>query len=351
MRKLKVVTFLSLLIVSFGCSASAQQKTQSSTYQAAADYSASMRGLAVVVMKGERIVFEEYQNGHSAETPHLLASGTKSFSGVLLAAAIEDKLIKSFDEKVADTITEWNNDPRKSKITMRQLLTLTGGLDGGTLGRSPTYSEAIKMATKFEPGEKFEYGPMPFQVFGEVLRRKLAVKNESVMDYLKRRILDPIGLKVADWTMQEGQPNLPSGAYLTAREWLKFGQLLKNGGKWNSKQLIKKSLLDELYVGSKANPNYGLTFWLNRSSDRSARISENRTRLQSLMGDRESETTDISMNGFGKGIPNDAFVAAGAGKQRLYVIPSLDLVVVRQGRQSRFDDEQFLNLLINGKSN
>ena len=170
------------------------------------------------------------------------------------------------------------------------------------------------------------------------------------MDYLRRRILDPIGLKAASWTMQEGQANLPSGASLTAREWLKFGQLLKSGGKWNGKQLIGKNLLDELYVGSKANPNYGLTFWLNETDDRSAKVSENRGRLQALLGDRESETTDISLNGFGAGIPKDAFVAAGAGKQRLYVIPSLDLVVVRQGRQSRFDDEQFLNLLISGKT-
>ena len=163
MDRAKLLVSIAVMLVSLGCSAIAQKKIGMSSYQAAADYSASMRGLSVVVMKGDKIVFEEYQNGHSAETPHLLASGTKSFSGVLLAAAIEDKLVKNFDELVSDIITEWKTDPRKSKMTMRQLLSLTGGLDGGTLGRPPAYSEAFKIATKFEPGENSNMGRFRFR--------------------------------------------------------------------------------------------------------------------------------------------------------------------------------------------
>ncbi len=346
---MKRYILLFLLVFLVNCFSHAQTKAVSDSYSLAADYSRQYRGLSVLVMKGDKVVFEEYQNGHSADTPWMLASGTKSFSGVILAAAIEDKLIKSFDEKVSDTITEWKSDKRKSKITIRQLLSLTSGIDAGAIGRPPSYSEAIKFPTKFEPGEKFEYGPVPFQVFGELMRRKIDPKGEGVMDYLKRRILDPIGLKVANWTMQNGQPNLPSGAFLSAREWIKFGTFLKNGGKWNGKQLVRTKLLDELYTGSKANPNYGLTFWLNRSNSGKADVSENAGRLQQLLGDRESETTDISKNGVGNDVAKDLIMAAGAGKQRLYVIPSLDLVIVRQGRQSRFDDREFLTRLLLGK--
>ncbi|MGQ0540434.1 MAG: serine hydrolase domain-containing protein [Blastocatellia bacterium] len=345
---MKRYLFLFLFVFSINCSSHAQTKTVSGSYSLAADYSRQYRGLSVLVMKGDKVVFEEYQNGHSADTPWMLASGTKSFSGEMLAAAIEDKLVKSFDEKVSDTITEWKNDPRKSKITIRQLLSLTGGIDAGAVGRPPSYSESIKFSAKFEPGEKFEYGPVPFQVFGELMRRKLEPKRESVLNYLKRRVLDPIGLKAANWTMQSGQPNLPSGAFLTAREWIKFGHFLKNGGKLNGKQLIKMKLLDELYVGSKANPNYGITFWLNRSNSGKADVSENVGRLQQLLGERESETTEISRNGVGNDVAKDLYMAAGAGKQRLYVMPSLDLVIVRQGRQSQFDDREFLTRLING---
>lgn len=349
-NKLAIILSFSLALLQ-GCSAYAQKPTTSSksNYQLAADYSAEARGLSVVVMKGDRVVFEEYQNGHSANTPHLLASGTKSFSGVMLAAAIDDGLIKGFDEKVSDTITEWKGDPQRAKITLRQLLSLTSGIDVGQNLRPPAYSSAVKNISKYEPGEKFQYGPAPFQIFGEVMRRKLEPKNESVMEYLKRRIFDPIGLKATQWTMQEGQPNMPSGANLTAREWIKFGQMLKDGGEWNGKQLIKKSLLDELSKGSKANPNYGLTFWLNRSHTGKADVIDTAGRLRNIMGDEDVGTTAISKNGIDKRLPHDIYMAAGAANQRLYIIPSLDMVVVRQGRMTRYDDRKFLSFLLTGK--
>lgn len=352
MRELYKVFVLTLGVVSFACATNAQSAAGISNYRLAADYSSRTRGLSVLVIKGDKIVFEEYQNGHPAETPWMLASGTKSFSGVMLAAAIDDKLIGGFDEKVSDTIIEWKTDPRKSKITVRQLLSLTSGIAPGPNGRPPAYSAAVKSDIKFEPGEKFEYGPVPFQVFGELMRRKLAPKNEGVLDYLKRRVLDPIGLKVARWTMQEGQPNIPSGAFLTAREWAKFGQFLKNGGKWQGKQLIKRSLLDELYVGSKTNPNYGISFWLNRNHSGDAQVAESSARLRQIRGDDDDfGTTAMSKNGVDKMIANDLYMAAGAGNQRLYIIPSQDLVIVRQGRFTRFDDGEFLSLLLTGKSN
>lgn len=342
---MKNALFFSILIatlVGFGCRANAQSKpavSETERHKLAAAYSKEFRGLSVLVMKGDKVIFEEYQNGHSADKPWILASGTKSFSGVMLAAAIEDKIVSSFDEKVSDTIPEWKSDPRKSKITIRQLLSLTSGINAGQIGVVPTYSEAIGSSVKYETGTHFEYGPAPFQIFGELMTRKLKPKNEAVMDYLKRRVLNPIGLNVAFWRMRDGQPLLPQGASLTAREWAKVGVFLKNGGKWNGKQIVKKKLLDELVVGSKTNPAYGLTFWLNNpGTDPAGRP---------MGGGREID--EISDRGIAEGV-KDLYMAAGAGKQRLYVIPSLDMVVVRQGQTSQFDDRAFLGRLLLGKT-
>lgn len=312
-------------------------------FQAAADYSRSTRGLAVLILKNDKVVFEEYQNGHSAETAWMLASGTKSFAGVLLAAAIEDKLISGFDERVAETISEWRSDDLRSKITLRELLSLTSGIGGGTIGIPPSYSDSVNSPAKFAPGDRFQYGPVPFQIFGELLRRKLAPKKETVHEYLKRRILDPLDIKVARWTMQEGQPNLPSGAFLTAREWAKFGTFLKNRGRAGGRQVVNSELLDQLYIGSMANPNYGLTFWLNLSHDRNARAGAGRLdRIRQVIGGGETAMNRVSREGIGRELPADLVMAAGLGNQRLYVVPSLDLVVVRQGRLSDFDDQKFL---------
>ncbi|MEZ5347192.1 MAG: serine hydrolase [Pyrinomonadaceae bacterium] len=359
-KPVKYLSFASLIVFCCFWFAASNTKTngpklntlKADNFRLAADYSRSNRGLSMLVIQNGKVVFEEYHNGHSALKTQLLASGTKSFSGVMFAAAIEDGLIKNFDEKVSDTITEWKTDRRKSQITIRELLTLTSGIESGPNGRPPSYTEAITFESRYEPGTTFEYGPVPFQVFGELMKRKLAARSESVLDYLNRRIFEPIGLSAGNWTMQEGQPNLPSGAYLTTREWAKFGELLINEGRFNGRQVIKATLIRELTKGTKANPNYGLTFWLNKSSDGSANIAESGNRRGQLLRrilNYTPETEQISLKGFGPELSNDIFAAAGAGKQRLYVVPSKQLVIVRQGRQSKFDDGEFLRLLLLGR--
>lgn len=356
------------IVIAVGLSANlfAQGKVTAENFRLATEYSKNARGLSVLVMQGDKIVFEDYQNGHSADEGHTIFSGTKSFSGVMAIAAQQDGLLK-LDEKVSDTITEWKSDPRKSKITIRQLLTLTSGIDTGSNGRPPSYADAVKSPVRYDAGTHFQYGPVPFQTFGEIMRRKLLPKKETVYEYLKRRILDPIGLKVSDWQMNDGQPLLPHGASLTAREWAKFGLLLKNGGKWNGKQLFSKDLLRECITGTKANPAYGITFWLNkpggtgpggnaiggangnaggtgeRAGGRGGLLRE---RLRERLGGRQNTDDVIGAEGItGKG-PKDLYMAAGAGNQRLYIIPSLDLVIVRQGRFAQYDDREFLGLLL-----
>src|SRR6185369_9562200 len=217
-RTIIVITFVSLLLNS--CAVKAQTTkplTEQERFKLAADYSRDHRGLSVLVMKGDKIVFEDYANNATADTPWMLFSGTKSFSGVMLCAAIEDKMISSFDEKVSDTITEWRADKQKSQITIRQLLSLTSGISAGQIRVVPSYSEAISSPMNFE------YGPVPYQTFGELMTRKLKSRNETVMSYMKRRIIEPLGIRVSDWRAPNGQPFLPQGASLTAREWVKFG--------------------------------------------------------------------------------------------------------------------------------
>ena len=138
--------------------------------------------------------------------------------------------------------------------------------------------------------------------------------------------------------MEKGQPLLPQGAGLTAREWVKFGLFLKSGGKWNGKQIIAKKLLDELVVSSPANGAYGMTFWLNHEGKDPRGMS---TRGGGVGG-------EMIENGITEG-GKDLFMAAGAGNQRLYIIPSLDMVYVGQGAFGAWSDREFLSKLLLGK--
>jgi CubicO group peptidase (beta-lactamase class C family) len=287
-------------------------------FKPAADYLRSCNGHALLVYRHGQLVFEDYLNGHRRDDPHRLASGTKSFVGVLAVMAVEDGLLQ-LDEKVADTLTEWKADERKACITIRQLLTLTSGIAGGEVGDVPGYKEAVRLAeAKFPPGEKFQYGPVPFQCFGELLRRKLAPRKETVEGYLKRRLLDPIGLKPASWRKDaDGNPHLPSGAHLTAREWAKFGLFVLNRGSCDGKQLVSEKLLAECFQGTQEHPTYGLTFWLNASDER----------------------------------PRDLVMAAGAGKQKLYIVPSQRLLIVQFAEAPRrFQERELMRLILDGLS-
>ena len=348
MKKIGILAGLAFLAGCLFSSPEPSSAEPAGRFDAAAEYSRNHRGLSFLVVEKGEIVAERYHNGHTRNRSQMLASGTKSFSGVILAAAIEDGLISGFDEKVSDSLPSWRKDPVKAKITLRQLLNLTSGLEGGTFGRPPKYSDAVGRKLTYAPDTTFQYGPNPFQVFGAVMRSKLSKQKETVFEYLDRRILNPIGLEVADWKTREGEIDLPSGAHLTAREWSKFGLFLLNNGKWKGKQIVKKELLRELVEGSDVNPNYGITFWLNRDHTGKAKLPKrNKRGLRRFLP--EPVTDRVSKYGIGPGLPGDVYVAAGFGNQRLYVVPSRNMVVVRQGRQGRFDDKRFLSLVLNGR--
>lgn len=120
-------------------------------FTAAATYSADRRGVSLLAMRRGEVIFEDYPNQGSAARGWELASGTKSFTGVMCAAAIQDRLISSWDERAADTLTEWRNDERR-RITIRHILSLTSGIGGGPIARPPTYADAIAQRSEAAPG-------------------------------------------------------------------------------------------------------------------------------------------------------------------------------------------------------
>jgi CubicO group peptidase (beta-lactamase class C family) len=305
--------------------------------EAARRYSEANGGQAMVVMHDGRIVFEGYGHGGGADRRQTLASGTKSFVGLAAVAAVDDGLIR-LDDKACESLTEWMADPLKSQITYRQLLTLTSGLTPGERGsaiRSPGWKDIVAKPMTGKPGERFEYGAYHLCAFAEALQRRLT--NETFEAYLSRRILRPLGITL-EWRMPcaDGNPQVGGGGAMTARDWARLGEFMRLGGQWNGKQIIRNELLADCLRGTKQNPAYGLTWWLKEPVPDA--ILRDVPILQRDMGDIVKSDR----------LPEDLFLAAGAGKQRLYVIPSMKLVVVRQGSllgSRGFSDATFLDLL------
>jgi CubicO group peptidase (beta-lactamase class C family) len=341
MKKLLFAVLMFMATCTFGVARlDAQVDPSLANCKAAAEYSHSQNGTAVLVMVRGEIVFEDYAPDWTADKPHLLASGTKSFCGVMAACAAHDGLL-NLDEKVADTITEWKEDKQKSQITIRQLLSLCSGIDGGDNGTVPSYKRAVAIANATaEAGEKFSYGPIPFQCFGELMRRKLEPKGESVEAYLHRRVFDPIGMKVGFWRKDaDGNINLPSGAFLTPREWVKFGELVRLDGKWSETEIIPAAILAECFKPSTAQPAYGMTWWLLGDGDESSTEAANGRNLAPKTKRLVEERRKLNFKP-----PADTVAAMGKGKNRCYVIRSREMVVIRMGdSQGReFSDNEFL---------
>lgn len=323
----------SFLIAGASACLATPARAQSANFADAAAYSAERRGVSLLVMRRGEVVYEDYPNEGGRDRGWELASGTKSFTGVMVAAAIQDRLISSWDEPVAETLNEWRDDDRR-RITLRHLLSLTSGIGGGALGRPPTYADAIALPAEAPPGQRFAYGPAPFQIFGEIIRRKT---SGDPLNYLTRRLFAPLEIEPQRWRRgADGMPHMPSGAALTARNWARFGLFVQRGGEGR----VDRAALSECFSASRANPGYGLSFWLLREGlvppGRNVGIE-----IDSEMSERFG---GISM-------------AAGAGDQRLYLVPALDLVIVRQatgilralrrrGQGPRWSDAEFLRLVL-----
>ena len=312
---------------------------QSNACQQAIAYSNADRGLGVLVLKDGEPVCNSPD--HDINEPHELWSGTKSFLGIMAAIAAKDGLL-SLDEPVAVTLTEWQGDPQRSKVTLRHLLSMTSG-HKSRIGRPPGYEAAVASDINSLAGLKFQYGAVPSQIFGEVMRRKLKAAGQSggPRAYLEQRLFAPLGLAGYRWRNgPDKQPLMPQGVIMSASEWAKFGEFVRLGGRVDGIQIVDQETFEALFEGSAANAAYGLSWWLPRPSSSK---------------DVVTATTDIDDHA--DSLPDDMVVAAGAGNQRLYVIPSLGLTIVRladldlgaalRGDKERWSDYVFLELTLN----
>lgn len=316
--------------------------------EAAAQYSASAGGIAVLLWHDGEVVFERYGNGGDADTAPHIFSATKAFWAAGLAAAREDGLITDLDEPVAETITEWQDTtehPGKDEITLRHLTTLSSGLSQNFFrigGPDPNvgdiYQHVIdELTLEDPPGESFSYGPSQYYVFAVVLDRKLRATGfeDGPLAWLNKRVLEPMGLSYDDWVHDNaGNPHIPNGAYLNARELLKLGIFLLHRGALDGKAIIDATYIDDLFVADGPNAGHGRFLWLNHPDGHGV-----------FPNDRSPPG---SPGGFlyHQGAPS-MVAGLGLGRNGVYILPDEESVLVRLTieDESEFVDDEFFSLL------
>jgi len=237
------------------------------------------------------------------------------------------------------TITSWGSDPRKAQVTIRQLLDFDSGLEPQFFLHETQSGDrdatAIRARMAAEPGSAFIYGPAALQVFHQVLKEKL--RGNSPTHYLERRVLHRLGLGSQRYLTDRAEnPLLATGWILSARQWAKLGQLVLAKGT----PVISRNSLAQCWRGTAANRAFSLGWWNNHAAPNGREFDFEQMLIPKW---QNQDWRDPCLC---RDAPDDLVACIGSEGQRLYVIPSLELIVVRQANGGSFSDAHFLRLLL-----
>ncbi len=285
----------------------------------------------LLVIRNDKIVCEWYQEGHGADKQHYTASMAKAVvGGVSLAVAIGDGLI-TLDDRAAEFVPRWTSDPRKSTITIRHLGSHTSGVEdaesdglahdkltgwrGDFWKRLDPPQDSFSLSRDaapvlFEPGEKMQYSNPGIAMLTYCVTASLRDgPHKDIRSLLRERVMRPIGVADADWSVGYGETYIVDGLPLvgswggggyTARSVARVGRLMLREGNWEGKQLISSEAVRLVTRDAGTPGNCGMGWWSNN-------------------------------DGSYPELPKDAFWGSGAGHQILLVVPGLNLIAVRNG--------------------
>lgn len=284
---------------------------------------------ALVVMHGGKIAAERYAEGYDKDTRFVSWSMAKTVTAVMIGMLVADGQLRL---DAPAPVPRWQRpgDPR-AEITLRQLLQMRSGLEHTEAGDPPYESGEVRMlfldgrddmadyATaqplEAEPGSKFEYSSNTTVILADIAVRALTgskdpeARRKAVADFLHSRLFGPLGMTSAVPEF-DASGTLIGGSLIhaTARDWAKFGEMLRNKGSYRGEQLVPRAWVEEMVKPSPKSPHYGLQTWLNRPLPNGEE--------HPLFPDRA---------------PHSAFSMIGHMGQYVFVSPRQKLTVVRLG--------------------
>jgi CubicO group peptidase (beta-lactamase class C family) len=278
-----------------------------SAVQPLLDYLELKHSKSFMILVNGRIVMENYFNGHSATTSWYWASAGKTLTSTVTGIAQQEGYL-NINNKVSDYIGPgWTSETlaKENLITNKHLLTMTSGLDDG-LGDD---TAPANLQYKADAGTRWAYHNV-YVKLQDVIAAAVPATYGGYSGYFNAKLRDKIGMD-GIW-FQSGFNSVYSS---TTRSMARFGLLFLNKGKWNSEQIINENYFTEATTTSQSiNQSYGYLWWLNGKSS------------YHLPQSQFQYPGSIIPSG-----PNDMFMALGKNDQKIYVIPSKKMVVIRMG--------------------
>ncbi len=277
-----------------------------SAVQPLKDFLVKNNSKSFMILVNGRIVMEEYFNGHTSTTTWPWNSAGKTLVTATTGIA-QNEGILNINNKVSDYLgAGWTSAPliKEHLISSKHLLTMTSGLSDANNLVIPA-----NLTYLADAGTRWSY----HNVFQKLMDVVAKASNQNFETYFNNKLKSKIGM--------EGFWNnglIFKIYHSNTRSMARFGLLALNKGKWNSEQIVNEIFFNESITSSQAiNPSYGYLWWLNGKSS------------YMVPGGQVKFMGSLVPNA-----PVDMFAAMGAEDQRIYVIPSKNMVVIRMGDAS-----------------
>lgn len=269
------------------------------------DYLELKHSKGFIILVNGRIVMENYFNGHSATTPWYWASAGKTLTSTLTGIAQQEGLL-NINNKVSDYIgTAWTSETlaQENQITCKNLLTMTSGIEDIANGDAV---DPAHLTYKAAAGTRWAYHNVYVKLQDVIAK----ASGQTWSNYFNTKLRDKIGM-TGTW-FQDGNNSVYGS---TTRSMARFGLLMLNKGKWDNSTILNENYFNEATNSSQnINLGYGYLWWLNGKS--SYHLPQSQLQFSG----------SIIPSG-----PNDMFMALGKNDQKIYVIPSKKMVVIRMG--------------------
>jgi CubicO group peptidase (beta-lactamase class C family) len=281
------------------------------------DYLEAKNTKGFIILKNGKIVLENYFNGHTQTDNWYWASAAKTLTGLTVGIAQQEGFL-NIDDKTSDYLSlNWTNLSldKENLITVKHQLTMTSGLDDTDFSNT-TANHLVYVS---DAGTRWAYHNAPYTLLQKVVEN---ATSQTFSTYFNQKIRNKIGMNGV-W--------LPSGFnkiyWSTTRSMARFGLLILNDAQWNSTEILNDATYFTEMTSSSQNLNnsYGYLWWLNGKS--SYRLPLSQTVFNGSMIPNA---------------PNDMIMALGKNDQKIYIIPSQRMVVIRMG-EIAIDDQLSLS--------
>jgi CubicO group peptidase (beta-lactamase class C family) len=277
---------------------------------------------AILIARHGKLVVEEYFHGYERYKPHDTRSATKAIASTLVGALMQSGGRLSVSDRVYDLIYRdklpEGLDPRKREMTVEHLLTMSSGYDcddwadtqrpgsEDTLSEQPDqdfYRYTLQLPMEAAPGKVSAYCSVNANLLGAVLR---AAAKKPVSELFDKLLAQPLQIRRYYLGRQpSGEPYLAGAMFLLPRDFMKFGQLMLDGGVWNGKRIVSAEYAHQassphvMLRGQAANMRFGYLWWTTEYEHRGKKLH--------------------------------AYFGSGNGGQEVVAIPELDMVIATYG--------------------